>query len=92
MSPTQHRAAKAGLITVLLFGLLAFSLQRGGDWLVRSDSAYYWLGDHGFRFVTNCAEVLFLFGPVVSFGGGVFLGMVLLVGWHLSRSLRHSTQ
>jgi hypothetical protein len=67
-------------MVVFVFGLAALLFQRAGDWLEAHDSAYYWLSDRGFRFLTNCAEALFLFGPVTSICGGMFLGMLAVAG------------
>jgi hypothetical protein len=74
----------------LVFGLSALPFQQAGDWLVANHTVYYWLSDHGFRFLTNCAEVFRFFGPVASICGGVFLGMLVVAGVQFYRAYRYS--
>ncbi len=86
MTPRRHPGAVVRLSAVAFFGLLALSLQRGGYWLVTHDSVYYWLTDRGLRFVTNCAEVLFFFGPALSFCAGLFFGLLIIAGLRFYRA------
>ena len=76
-SLTATRVLQRGLL-VAGGGLLGGIVQYAGAWLVRHDSAYYRVSDAGFRFVTDAAEIISLFGPVPAVLGG------LLVGWGLS--------
>ncbi len=55
-------------------------LHKSAAWVVRHDTVNYWLGDNGFRFVSNRAEEVFSVGPVVSAIGGLVLGIVVWVG------------
>ena len=90
MATARPFSVAAWLSVAVLFGLSALIFQRGGDWLVTHDSTYYWLSDHGFRWVTNWAETFFFFGPVVSACGGLFFGLLVVAGVEWYRAYRRA--